>query len=131
MTRYRLVYLGLTLALLALVGATWALSTTGGSEALPAVVERISPAPGATVLRQASVVVDMAAGYTVTLTIDGVPIPMAEVRSIDAIGTFEWQPGAGQVIGEWTPGPHEVEISWDTLSGLPDLGSFAWGFRVQ
>jgi len=130
-TRYRLVYLGLTLAFIALVGATWALSSGGDSNELPPAVEQVLPAPNATVLRQASVVVDMVPGYLIELRIDGVTIPAAELTDSEALGRYEWEPGPGRTFAEWTPGQHRVTLSWNTITGLPDLGSYEWEFRVQ
>lgn len=131
MSRYRLVYLGLVLALVAVIGATWALSADGDGDALPAAVELISPAPDATVLRQASVVVDMVAGYSIELRIDGVTIPDSELVVSDALGRFEWAPGADKSFEGWAPGLHEIDVSWNTATGLPDIGSFSWSFRSQ
>ena len=131
MNRYRLVYLGLTLAFVALVGATWALSTGGDSTELPTAVELVAPAADATVLRQTTVVIDMVPGYVIDLTIDGVFIPPSEIESTAALGRFEWAPGPGNAFAEWAPGSHTVEVSWDTITGLPDVGSYSWGFRVQ
>jgi hypothetical protein len=130
-SRYRLVYLGLGIALVAVAVAAWALSDDGEIDALPRPVEHLSPAPDATVLRQSAIVVDMVTGYSIELVVDGVAIPRVEVTSSEALGRYEWEPGPGRVIDSWAPGRHDVSISWTTLSGLPDLGSFTWSFRVQ
>lgn len=126
-----MVYLGLALALAALVGATWALSGDGEPLELPGPVELVAPAPGATVLRQASIVVDMVAGYEVQISVDGVPLSLDEINISPALARYEWEPGPGKSLEAWTPGRHEVSISWNTATGLPDLGSFEWSFRVQ
>jgi hypothetical protein len=130
-TRYRLIYAGLGLALLAVVGASWALSADGKGRRLPAVLERVAPAPDATVLRQASVVVDMVPGYSIELRVDGVAVASSELRGSEALGRYEWEPGAGKAVAAWTPGTHTVEVSWNTATGLPDIGSFSWEFRIQ
>jgi hypothetical protein len=130
-TRYRLVYAGLGLALLAVVGATWALSTDGDATPPPAAVELIAPAPDATVLRQTRVIVDLISGYTAEVEIDGRRVPESEMRVSEALARYEWEPGPGQIIEEWTPGEHTISISWNTATGLPDIGSFSWRFRVQ
>lgn len=124
-------YLGLGLALVAVIGATWALSADGEPRSLPAAVELIAPAPDATVSRQASVVVDMVAGYSIELTVDGVTIPASELVELPALGRFEWTPGTDKSLPEWVPGPHEVRLSWNTAVGLPDIGSYSWVFRSQ
>ena len=131
MTRYRLIYAGLGLALFAVVGAAWALSSDGEATPPPAVVELISPAPDAIVLRQTRVVVDLLSGYAVQIEVDGMAVPQAELRVSEALGRYEWEPGAGKIIDEWTPGSHTISISWNTAAGLPDIGSYTWTFRVQ
>jgi len=130
-SRYRLVYLGLGLAFVAVIAATWVLSVDGSRTALPAVVERISPAADATVLRQTSVVVDVVAGYSIELSIDGVRIPASELEESQAIGLFEWTPGPAKSFSEWTPGTHRIDLSWNTATGLPDIGTFSWVFYSQ
>lgn len=71
----------------ALVGLVWVANTaTTGSDAasqsLPDEVDRLIPVSGGTILRQATVGIDVADGYTANLTIDGVtisdPIEFAE-----------------------------------------------------
>jgi hypothetical protein len=130
-TKYRLIYAGLALAMVALIAATWALSGDGRRPSLPTPVEQVSPAPDATVLRQASIVVDMVSGYAVSISVDGIDIPPSELTASEALGRYEWEPGPGKAFDTWSPGRHEVIVSWDTITGLPDLGSFTWGFRVQ
>ena len=71
----------------ALVGLVWVANsaTTGAdaaSQSLPEEVDRLIPVSGGTILRQATVGIDVADGYTASLTIDGVtisePIEFAE-----------------------------------------------------
>lgn len=131
MTRYRLIYAGLGLALLAVVGATWALSADGDRRRLPAALELVAPAPHSTVLRQTSIVVDMLPGYSVELRVDGFAVPASEITGSPSLGRYEWEPGAGKTLEAWTPGSHHVEVTWNTASGLPDIGDFAWEFRIQ
>jgi hypothetical protein len=131
MTRYRLIYAGLGLTLVALVAATWALSPDGDGRRLPAVLELVVPTPNSTALRQTSIVVDMVPGYAVELVVDGVAIAPSELSGSPALGRYEWAPGVGKTLQEWTPGAHSVEVSWNTATGLPDIGVFSWEFRIQ
>ena len=129
--RYRSVFLGLGLALVAVV----ALGLVFGSperpgRGRPSQIESVSPEPGETVIRQTRIEVDLPGGYAIDLSVDGFRIPTEELFFVEGTGVFSWQPGAGQVITELSPGRHEVLVRWRTLSGLPDEGEYSWTFRT-
>jgi len=130
-TRYRLILASLGLLFAFVVVATVLLIPSGESVSLPDPVERISPRDGAIVQRQTSLEIDLAAGYVLRLTVDGVPIPLADIDHTEQTGRYDFRPGAGKAISEWTPGFHVVEISFDKATGLPDPGSLRWSFRIQ
>jgi hypothetical protein len=127
---YRLVFALLGLALAAVVIWVVAVAPKGRDVALPAAVERVSPADGDTVLRQIGLVIDMQPGYAIELYVDGTLIPSGEIRST-ATGRFEWSPGPDATFPEWTPGVHAVHLTWDRATDLPDPGELSWTFRVQ
>ncbi len=129
--RYALIYSALGLTFVAVVALAIAFSSTGRSGSLPGPLESIEPEPNATALRQATIVVDMDVGYRLDITVDGVPIPSNEVAFVESLGRYEWGPSPGKMFERWTPGEHEVRITWDTLFGLPDQGSYSWSFRIQ
>ena len=130
-TRYRLVYLGLSLALMAVVGLGIAFGSPGGrSPDRPEQIEGLVPAPGETVLRQARLEIDLKSGYAADIIVDGFTIPHEELFIVEGTGVYSWQPGPGRSLSEWSPGHHEVRIRWDTRSGLPDVGEYTWTFRV-
>lgn len=131
MTRYRLIYLGLSVALMAIVGLGIAFgSPDGRSPDRPAQIEDLVPAPGETVLRQARLEIDLKPGYAVEITVDGFTIPQEELFIVEGTGVYSWQPGPGRSLFEWSPGQHQVSVRWDTRSGLPDVGEYTWTFRV-
>lgn len=106
----------------------------GGPEPteLPATIERLSPAPGDAVLRQALIEIDLVTGYRAELFVDGFKVPETELVFVEATGVHSWRPSpSGTYLTEWTPGAHTVLIRWMTLTGLPDTGQFEWTFRVQ
>jgi hypothetical protein len=103
----------------------------GGPDSLPAPLEEVTPGPGAIVISQTGIQVDIAVGYDVSLVIDGVPIPPDEMYAVAATGTFTWRPTPESVIPVLAPGDHTVEVSWDrTAPARPDPGAFSWTFRV-
>lgn len=130
-TRYRIILsiLGLLLGVL-VVGAV-ILAPSGDVTELPGALERFSPADGAIVQRQTALEVDLRAGYSLTLVIDGVTIPAEDIDFTEATGKYVFRPGPDKVITEWLPGFHIVEISFDRAIGLPDPGSLRWSFRIQ
>jgi hypothetical protein len=130
-TRYRLLFALLGLAFAGVVAATVLLLPSGQEEPLPPVVERLSPGPGATVLRQVDLEIDVRAEYELEIFVDGFRLPMSEIDFTEPVGSYVWRPGPGKAYEEWTPGDHAVLIRWDTRSGLPDRGEFRWTFRVQ
>ncbi len=129
-TRYRVILslLGLLLGVIVVVAVV--VAPSGDSTQLPDAVERFSPADGAIVQRQTALEIDLRAGYSLTLVIDGTVIPAADIDVTEATGRYVFWPGEGKAIEEWLPGFHVVEISFDRLAGLPDPGSLRWSFRT-
>jgi len=130
-TTYRLIFLALGLGLIVVIVGAVLLAPSGEPTELPDAVEHFTPADGATVLEQTSVVLDLAPGYAATLTIDGLVIPAEEVIFTDVTGRHEFIPGPGKTIERWATGFHVVEARWDRISDLPDPGSVTWSFRVS
>jgi len=129
--RYRLVYIGLGATAVAVVALAIAFGGGGRPTVLPGPVEAVSPGPGDSAIIQTGIDVDLAGGYTADISIDGMPIPPNELTFVEATGVYHWQPEpASLIMDAWTPGPHTVRVSWDTVSGLADPGSFEWTFRV-
>lgn len=128
---YRLIYGALALALVVtVVLAARFGSPAGDAVELPPPLEAIRPRPGDQVLRQAFLQVDLPVGYELELTIDGFRIPEGEIGFIAGTGVYTWSPGIERSFLEWSAGTHEIEIRWDTMSGLPDPGGYSWSFRV-
>ncbi len=129
---YRLIYLGLGALAVAVVLLGVVFGRGGEPVALPDPVEQVSPSPGDSVLRQAVIEVDMKIGYDLAVFVDGFRVPDTEIVFIEGTGVYRWAPSpAGLYLTEWTPGTHDVRIEWNTITGLPDVGSFEWSFRVQ
>ena len=101
------------------------------------VVESVEPAPGALVPRQSTIEVDLAVGYGAELWVLTNPssgtwqrIPESELSFVEGTGVYTWSTGEGRIIEEWGPGEHTIRIVWDTLTGLPDVGTYEWSFRT-
>jgi hypothetical protein len=127
---YRLVYVGLALLAVAAIAVGAAINRDGDPVELPEPLEAIFPTPGDSVIRQASVEVDLAVGYEATIYIDGVPVPNPSYEP--ATGVYRWAPSpASPVMTEWTPGSHTVRVEWIRVAGTPAVGHFEWSFRVN
>lgn len=131
MSRYRLAYIGLTAALVAVIAGAIALSRSGEDMKLPPPLVAVSPEPGGAAIRQATIRVDTEPGYAIELVVDGEGVDPAEIVAIEGIGLFEWDPATSFAFDEWGPGTHTVRVTWDTLTGLPDTGQYSWSFRIQ
>ena len=127
--RFIFAFLGLAFAAIVILAVVF--MPSGREQELPAAVESIAPAPEATVQRQTDLVVDMAVGYRITLTIDDVPIPASEVNLVEATGVHTWRPGATSTFQEWAPGVHTVRVDYERVTGPADVGTVRWVFRTQ
>lgn len=130
-TTYRLVYVGLGLALVAVVALAVALSPSGTESSLPEPVVRVFPLPNDSVIRQTAIEIEIQVGYELVLFVDDIRISPIEIDIQTGTNRHTWQPRPGRFIERWTPGTHEIRIEWDRTAGLPDPGSYAWTFRVQ
>jgi hypothetical protein len=137
---YRMIYIGLGLVAVAAIALGIALSPDGEATAVPDQLEGVSPAPGSLVPPQAILEIDLPVGYEARITVDGWPLTvrpagpdgnLADAIFVEATGVYRWAPSPSHpTINEWTPGEHTVVVTWDTYTGLPDIGSFEWTFRV-
>jgi hypothetical protein len=126
---------------------------TGDERAgLPDTIEEINPVPEAEqVLRQTSVFVDLAAGYTGVLIIDGTEIPTVNVAelsndtvepgqqvSIPAVTVYEpgnatltFTPSDGAPIEAFTDGEHRASLLyWKIDETRQRARTFSWTFNV-
>ncbi len=147
-----LVSFGVALGL-ALVVRGVLLGITGDDRAdLPPEIEQLNPVPEAVqVLSQSNVVVDLTAGHTGVLIIDGVEI---ETVNLDELGSIAVEPGQqvqvppvtvyepgnatltftpadGAPIERFTEGEHRAQvIYWPVDEGPSRARSFTWTFTV-
>jgi len=128
---YRLVLAGLGLTLVLVAAAGLLLIPDGRSQALPAPLEAIEPGRDDTVGAGAQIRVNIAAGYTLTLYLDGVRIPEGETTWIPTTGELGWGPGEGKLLERFSPGNHRLRVAWERTRGVPDPGEFSWSFRSQ
>ena len=130
--RYRtLVAVAVALAVVAIVIGGRA-TQTGSQDPVrtPDVVERLIPGAGDAVVRQFDVGIDLAPGYEGGLAINGVPIPVDELRIAREQNEVHFQPGEGKVITELLAGRNCVVATvWKSSLGPgADDRTFQWCF---
>ena len=126
---YRMIYLGLGLVAVAAIAFGLVFATEGEPSAPPPPVEAIHPQPGDLVPPQTNVEIDLEVGYRAEIFVDGWQVDDAVF--VEGTGVYRWAPSASNpTINEWTPGTHTVLVSWDTIDGLADPGTYEWSFRV-
>lgn len=132
---YRLIYIGLAAFAVAIIALTVAFGGGPDPVPLPEVIQELNPRPGDVLMRQAGLEIDLAHGYKADIFINGFQIPIEEFvgsAAVEATGVYRWSPSpASAVLQEWAPGTYTVKVMWDSISGLPDVGSFEYDFRVQ
>lgn len=133
-----------------LIAVAFATATTGRDAlGLPEAIDRIDPEMGDEVLRQSSVVADLAAGYegrliidkreleVQTITVDQEVEPGQTVnqgvlvtRFDPGSGTLTYQPQEGAPIESFATGTHEVTVIYWKAIDPTNARSFTWQFKV-
>ena len=134
------------------IGFALSLAVTGNEGAhLPKHIERIEPVAGATQTpAQASVLVDLVAGYEGVLVIDGLELEtvnLGELRDETTPGqqvtlppttvyepgnaTLTFDPSPDSSINSFSQGKHVVQvIYWETIQGRTTARVYSWTFEV-
>lgn len=149
----KLLLASLTIAVcLVAIGVALSLAVTGDEGAhLPEHIESIEPVAGATQTpAQASVIVDLVAGYEGVLVIDGLELEtvnLGDLRDEATPGqqvslppttvyepgnaTLTFDPSPESSITAFSQGRHVVQvIYWETVQGRGSARSYTWSFEV-
>ena len=128
-------------------------SGLSGDEAreFPQSIERMSPADGDRVLRQAQIIVDFAEGYEASINIDGIELPVTRLDELTSSGaqpapgaqvelpaTAVFDPGnnvisflpqPGALIETFAQGEHVATVRyWKILDGPTKSRTYQWRF---
>ena len=110
-------------------------------------IDAVTPLPGAEVLRQSQVGIDLASGWTAELVINGVPIPPDQVNVLrnpeapdqdaEQVGTFDrtinrflYQPLEGRAVPELKGDENCVVATFWPLADPSATESVEWCFTV-
>ncbi len=132
--RYRLIIAALVAAAVVALAAG-ILATEGDDPGTVAdrseAVERLVPAEGDEVIRQAELGIDLAPGYEGSLEVNGVPIPADELRTVAAQNELFFTPGEGKSVEQLRAGPNcATAIVWRSSQGRDPATdqTFTWCF---
>ncbi len=151
--QWQLLVVSLAIAIcLVAIGVALSISITGrAAENLPAVIEQIDPVPAAVrVPSQTSVFVDLLAGYTGVLVVDGLELKTVNIEDLQdknkpgqqitlppttifepGNATLTFKPADGADIKDFSQGEHVVHvIYWKLAEGRNSAQSFTWSFNV-
>jgi len=130
-TGYRITYLLLGVAFVAIVAGAILFLPSGDPADLPDAVESFSPGDQDIAIRPVRVVLDLKPGYDARFVIDGTSIPPEQVDSILETGRHQFEPGPGKAIEIWSPGDHTVVATYIGGPNQIDAGTVVWTFRLQ
>ena len=126
---------GLLVACVLLVVA-FRMAVTGDdktSESLPDSVDRLIPTSGSSVLRQATVGIDVAAGYDGYLVINGTAVRTAKDGVIKDLGTglIQYQPGPGRPVESLNADKNcVIAYVWKQADGEGTAKPVSWCFNA-
>lgn len=139
----------LVAAALVMIIYGFASATTGDSavKITDAAVEGVFPEPGAIVLRQSEIRLDLVTGYRGVLIVDGQEIPTYDLVATDgsestdptfdavfdaALNTVSFTPKVGATIEALSPDRHTVTaVFWKIDEGRDAARSVTWSFKVS
>ncbi len=96
-------------------------------------IEQVTPpAASEAVPGQTPVIVDLAFGFSMELSIDGVRVPQEQIVEVDSLGQFTFSPGPGKFTERFTNGKHIAQIVyWPKVgSRTTDASVYQWQFNV-
>lgn len=99
---------------------------------LPVAIQEVSPVAQSTALLQSDVVVDLAAGYTAEIDINGVPIPEDEITEVMALNQLRFSPGAGKTLERLFTEQNCVRVNyWLIVQGPQSVQTYTWCFDAN
>ncbi len=94
-------------------------------------IQRLIPTPGAKILQQDLIGIDMAPGYEASLTLNGVPLPLDQTYVVPQTNQVTFKAGPGKVF-ETLPAGENCMIAtyWQSAFGPAVTSSRSWCFTV-
>ena len=120
-------------AAIAIAGIWWAFSSAETKRpSQPEAIESVSPPEGDLDLRQVQIGVDLAAGYTGMLFLDGAEIPADDIHVEPALNSISLKPQPDSQFRTLRPGLHRATVLyWPTAQGRSQEKSYTWHFTLH
>ena len=133
---------GALIVALLVAAASLYLAFATGREEEPVVrrgaITRVFPKPGAVVLRQEPIGVELAFGYRASILVDGRPIPDDQLDVVQGINRVSFTPGDGKEIEQLDEGRHCASVEFGlsttttaentTVTAMPE--TYSWCFSA-
>lgn len=126
----RLIVIGLVaLAAIFFALAVTVQVTNPENNGLPLAIQSVSPAQGDEVLNQVEITVDLAAGFTGELELNGREIPDDELSKVDGLNIISYRPAPGKTVESLLPEENCVRLrSWEIAAGPANPQIYTWCF---
>lgn len=124
-------YIGLLAIVAVCVVMVARLGTSDTTELDGGRIQRLIPTPGAKILQQDLIGIDMAPGYEASLTLNGIPLPLDQTNVVPQTNQVTFKAGPGKVY-ETLPAGQSCMIAtyWQTAFGPAVSSSRSWCFTV-
>ena len=94
-------------------------------------IQRLIPTPGAKILQQDIIGIDMAPGYEASLTLNGIPLPLDQTYVVPQTNQVTFKAGPGKVYDTLPAGQNcMIATYWQTAFGPSVSSSRSWCFTV-
>lgn len=107
-----------------------------GDQVVRGAVLDVFPERGTVALRQGAIGVDLAFGYTATLSIDSVSIPDDQLDTLAGINRVSFSPGPGKEIESLAEGRHCATVTYSATDAAEasargsNMQPFTWCFTA-
>ena len=126
-----LAYLGLLAIAAVCIVLVARLGTSDTAELDGGRIQRLIPVPGAKILQQDLIGIDLAPGYEAALTLNGVPLPLDQTYVVPQINQTTFKAGPGKVFEVLPAGQNCIIASyWQSAFGPAVSSSRTWCFTV-
>ena len=94
-------------------------------------IQRLIPTPGAKILQQDIIGIDMAPGYEASLVLNGIPLPLDQTYTVPQLNQVTFKAGPGKVYDTLPAGQNCLTATyWQSAFGPKVSSVRSWCFTV-
>lgn len=99
----------------------------------PVAIERVIPLPGTLIASQEEIGADLDDLYTGVLFVDGIELPLDQLRIVNALGQVFFRPGEDKDIERLSEGNHSATVVyWPQEKTREEAAkSYTWSFKAN